>query len=810
LFAWLTISDMIRNYIKIALRNILKHKFFSAINITGLVTGVTCCLLIFVYVVDELSYDRFHKGYENIYRIVLHGRISGQEILGATSSVPVGPAIKAEIPGVEDVMRLFPTYGGLAVRYGDNSFTEDKIFYADSNFFEFFSFRLTQGDAATVLKEPNAIVITRSLARKYFGDEDPIGKILTIGVSKLACKVTGVCEDTPTNSHLQFSAIISFITSEKDYFPGWTGNSIQTYVRKTPATRVADIDKKLEDLVEKYVGKELQEGLGISFEQFRKQGGIYSYYLMPLADSHLRSGLSDDLEPPGDIRYVYIFSGVGLFILLIACINFMNLATAQSAGRAKEVGLRKTLGSQRSQMVWQFLSESFIYSFVAVVLSVGVSFLVLPYFNLLAGKQLTLAALTQPGIIMAALGLIIVVGLVAGSYPAFYLTSFNVVEVLKGKVRAGVKSKGVRSSLVVFQFAVSTFLIIATGVVYQQLSYMQNRNLGLDKKNVISIAGARRLANNRDAFKTAVQGLAGVEKASYTDNTFPGMNNITVFREKGKEVDHLVGKYNADWDHLEVMKMELKQGRFFSRDFKTDTVAAVINEAAIKEFGFQNPVNSELVDYNGQKPEVVKIIGVVGNFNFESLKATVRPVIIRLTEKSRILMVRYTGDPRQVLSSIEQQWKSLAPGEPFEYTFLDENYDKLFRSEMRLRDIFTVFSSLTIFIACLGLFALAAFTTEQRTKEIGVRKAMGATVMSLTVLLSKEFTRLVLIAILPAVGFGWYVANWWLSDFVYRIKLSPVLFVGSALAAIFIAWITVSYQSIKAAASNPVNSLRYE
>ncbi len=801
---------MIRNYFKIALRNILKHKFFSVINITGLVIGMTCCLLIFIYVMDELSYDRFNYGYENLYRVALHGRMSGQEILTSNSSLPVGPAMKAEIPGIEEMTRLMPSGSGMAFRYDDKSFTEPKVFYADSNFLEFFRYNLLEGDAKTALKDPNTIVITPAIATKYFGTEDPMGKALVIGLDKIACKVTGVMDQLPSNSHLHFNALISAVTGEKNFFNGWTGNSIFTYIRKTPETTAEEVNAKLEGLVKKYVGEELKNGLGISYDQFIKQGGLYSYYIFPIADSHLSSGLSDDIEPVGDMRNVYIFSGVGLFILLIACINFMNMATAQSAGRAKEVGLRKTLGSQRSQMIWQFLSESFLYSAVAIVLALMISFMVLPYFNLLSGKELTLSALMSPLFTLAAAVLIILVGFVAGSYPAFYLTSFNVVEVLKGKARAGMKSKGVRSSLVVFQFAVSTFLIIATLVVFQQLSYMQTKNLGLDKGNVISIAGTRRLAGNRDAFKTAIEDKTGIVKSSYTDNTFPGINNITVFRQHGIEVDHLVGKYNADWDHLDVMKIEMKEGRFFSREFKSDTVAVVINEAAVKEFGLQHPLEESLTDFNGPVPQEVKIIGVMKDFNFETLKSKVRPLVVQLTEKSRILLVRYQGDPQKAIASVEQEWKNLAPGEPFEYSFLDQDFDRLFRSEMRLRNIFTVFSSLAIFIACMGLFALAAFTTEQRTKEIGVRKALGATTMSLTVLLSKEFTRLVVIAILPAVALGWYVADWWLKDFTYRISLSPITFVGSALMAIVIAWITVSYQSVKAASSNPVSSLRYE
>ena len=803
---------MFKNYVKVALRNILKHKFFSAINIIGLVIGMTCCLFIFIYVQDELSYDKFHRDYEKIYRIGFFNDTATTEIYTSNTCLPVGPTMKNEIPGVEEVLRVIPaTRGaGMAFRNEDISFTEDKVLYADSNFYEFFTFNLLQGDPTTALVEPNSIVITEGLAKKYFGTTEALGKTLVVGVDKMACKVTGITAEAPSNSHIHFNAIISYVTVEKDFFQGWTGNSIQTYIKVNPATSVAEINSKLEDIVENYVGKELEAGLGVKFEDFRKQGGIYSYYIYPITDTHLKSGLADDLEPGGDMTYVYIFSGVGLFILLLACINFMNLSTARSAGRAKEVGLRKTLGSPRRQMIVQFLSESFIYSVIAIVLAIGVSYLLLPQFNLLSGKQLTLQALFSPTFMGAAAILILIVGLVAGSYPAFYLTAYKPVEVLKGKVRAGMKSKGIRSSLVVLQFAVSTFLIVATMVVFQQLTFMQNKNLGLDKENVISITGTARLGENRKAFKEAIESQAGVVKTSYTNNIFPGVNNTTVVREKGKDTDHLVGMYYADWDHLEVMKFTLKEGRFFSRDLATDSTAALINEAAIREYGFQSPLTAELTDFNGTTPENIRVIGVVKDFNFESLRTQVRPLVIRLVDYSRLMLVRYEGNPQTVIAAIEKQWKELAPGEPFEYTFLDQNFDSLFRSEMRLRDIFTTFAMLAIFIACLGLFALAAFTTEQRTKEIGVRKAMGASVFSLTVLLSKEFTRLVVISIIPALAIGWWAADWWLKEFMYRIELSPVLFVACALGAIVIAWITVSYQSIKAAKVNPVNSLRYE
>ncbi len=803
---------MISNYITVAIRNIRKHKFFAAINIIGLVLGMACCLLIFVYVMDELSYDRFHYDVDNVYRVGLHGRIAGQEIYTANTSLPVGPAMRSNIPGVEEIVRVVPATGssGLTFKYGDKVFAEKNLFYSDSNFFTFFSFELLAGNAATALKEPNSIVITESLAKKYFGEEDPLGKIILVGNDKRPCSVTGIASEPPSNSHLRFNGIISFISVEKDYFQGWTGNSIYTYVRKNSNTDPKHIDEGLEKLVDFHVGKELEDGMGINFDEFRKQGGIYSYIVFPLTDSHLRSAFQDDVEPPSDIKYVYIFSAVGIFILLIACINFMNLSTARSAGRAKEVGLRKTLGSQRRQMITQFLAESFIYSLVAIFLAVGVSYLILPQFNLLAGKQLTLEVLSQPAFILAALTLTVLVGFLAGSYPAFYLTSFNAVDVLKGKIRSGMKSKGVRSTLVVLQFSVSTFLILATIVVYQQLSFMQEKNLGLDQHNIINIQNMRRLGTAGEAFKTKMESSPVVVKTSFTNNSFPGVNNTTVFRVLGSDIDYLAGKYYADWDHIDVMKLNMKEGRYFSRDFATDSSAVIVNEAAVKEFLLEDPINARLLDYNGEIPDTIRIIGVVKDFNFESLKLKIRPMVIRLTDVSRNLLVRYSGNPQETINTIESLWKETASGEPLEYSFIDQDFDALFRAEMRLRNIFTVLSSLTIAIACLGLFALVAFTTEQRTKEIGIRKAMGASKANLLLLLSNEFTGLVIIGIIPALVGGYFFADWWLSDFNYRMQLTPVIFIISGLASIAIAWVTVSYQALKAARSNPVDSLRYE
>jgi putative ABC transport system permease protein len=807
---------MFRNFLTIAVRNMLKHRFFAAINLSGLVIGVTCCLLVFIYVKDELSYDRFHRDADLIYRVGLHGKIAGQEIFTSNSSAPLGEAMQNEIPGIASTVRILPlTRGngnGIAFRNGEIIFSESMVHYADSNFFQFFSFELLEGDAKTALNEPSSVVITKALAEKYFNG-DALGKTLIIGSDQNSFKVTGVVKEAPEQSHVKFNALLSFTTLTRNpdqFYNGWTGNSMYTYVKKDEKTKVESVNAKLEELVAKYVGAELEQGLGVKFDEFRKQGGIYAYYIYPLTDSHLRSNFADDIEPGSDIRYIYIFAGVGIFILILACINFMNLSTAQSAGRAKEVGLRKTLGSQRSQMIGQFLAESLVYGFLAIVLSILACYVLLPFFNNLAGKNLQFISLFDPYFYVAAIALWFSIGIFAGSYPAFYLTSFEVVEVLKGKVRSGMKTKGIRSSLVVFQFAISVFLMIATVVVFQQLQHMQDKNLGLDKGNVIIIRNTQALNDSRASFKNEINGLAGVKASSYTNNVFPGVNNTTVFREVGNDKDYLSGTYRADYDHLQVLKMNLLAGRFLSQDFAVDTASCIMNEAAVKEFGWEDAIGKQILDFNGDQPKTLTVVGVVQDFNFESLKTKVRPIIIQLTRQSSNLLIKYEGNPTDLVQIVDEKWKKLAPTSPFEYSFLDQNFETLFRAEVKLRSLFSVFSGLAIAIACLGLFALAAFTTEQRTKEIGIRKALGASVSNLSLLLSKEFVLLVLIAIVPACIGAYFVANWWLSDFPYRITLSPVMFLVVSVVAIAIGWLTVSYQAIKAAISKPVNSLRQE
>jgi putative ABC transport system permease protein len=803
---------MFNNYFKVAIRNILKHKFFSAINIFGMTIGITACLLIILYIADELSYDRMHTNANRIYQVGLHGKIAGQDIRTANTCPPMADVLVHDIPEVEAATRISPAFGNPSVKYGDKAFTEEKIIYADSNFFEFFSFKLVEGDPKTALKEPNTLVITRSMAKKYFGDENPMGKLLIIGNDARSFKVTGLTEDAPTNSHFTWNMLLSASTRDDLKSQTWLNNYMYNYLLLRPHSDIEAVNKKFETLVEKYVGPEVEKFMGISLKQMHSQGGEYGYFTTKISDIHLHATTQDGIEPGGNVMYIYFFGGIGVFIIVIACINFMNLSTARSAGRAKEVGLRKTLGSLRGQMIGQFLAESTVYSLVAVLLAIAACYFLLPYFNLLSGKVLGMAVLLNPVFIGSLISMVVFVGLVAGSYPAFYLTSFNAVEVLKGKVRAGMKSKGVRSFLVVFQFAISIFLIIFTVVVYQQIQYMQEKNMGIDKDNILVLQNTGRLKNNKEAFRNALTSQTGILKVSYTNNTFPGVNNTTVFKAaSGAEQDHIMGLYYADYDHMDVMKFEMKEGRYFSKDFPSDSTGIILNEAAVKEFGYEKPLEEEILYNNGgNNLERLRVIGVVKNFNFESFKDQVRPLSIRLTKNDNNLLVRYEGNAKDLIAKVETLWKQNSTNEPFEYTFLDEEFDKLFRAEQRMGTIFSIFSGLAIFIASLGLFALAAFTSEQRTKEIGIRKAMGASSISLMMLLSREFTKLVLFAFVPAAVVGWYVSNQWLQGFVYRVEVSPWIVVASGFIAIAIAWLTVSYQSIKAAATNPVDSLRYE
>lgn len=807
---------MFKNYFTIAIRNILKRKFFASITILGMTVGITACLLIALYVIDEFSYDRFHANSDRIYQVGLHNKIGTIDERSVSTCPPLADAMISDIPEVESVLRL-RNGGKPVIRYEGKVVTVDKAFFTESNFFEFFSFKLISGNAKTALKEPNTVVLTDKTARKLFGGENPLGKLVIIddgGAEKIAYEVTGVAADCPGNSHFKFNILLS--AGQDDYFKynAWLNSGVFTYFLLRENTSASVVEKKLEHLVSKYVAPELKNFLGKDQDQFRMAGGAYRYYATKITDIHLKSTSQNGIEPGGSITYIVVFGSIGIFILAIACINFMTMSTAQSAGRAKEVGLRKTLGSLRRQMIWQFLAESMLYSLVSVAVAVVLCYLLLPAFKVLSGKELSMMNLLDGEFILIVGLMLLIVGLLAGSYPAFYLTSFSPVDVLKGRVTAGLKSKGIRSTLVVFQFAISIFLIIVTSVVYSQIKFMQEQQMGIDTENVVLIEDFYfRLGNNAEAFRNAVAQQTGVLSTSFTAVKFPGTFISTVMRSSQSQTEHVVASYWADFESQDVLKFEMKEGRYFSKDFPSDSSAVVINEAAAKQFGFDKPEGQEIL--NSQNAHVFvryHVIGIMKDFNFDSYHNEVRPLAVFLDRSSTspVLMVRYEGNAKTLIDNTSKLWKQYASTEPFAYSFMDENFDKVYRSEERIGQVLSLFSGLAIFIACLGLFALAAFTAEQRTKEIGIRKVMGASVSLLSMTLTKEFIVLVFIAFVPAAVIGWWVSYQWLSGFAYRVEINLSIFLIAGLSAVAIAWITVGYQSIKAARANPVDSLRHE
>ncbi len=800
---------MLRNYFRIALRIMIRQKVYAFINIAGLSVGIAASLLILLYVADELSFDKFHRDANRTYRVGFSGRLQGNEMLSAITSASLAGAMKAEIPEVAEVVR-FGLWRTMPVSHGDKHFTERHMLVADSNFFDFFSFPLLQGDPRTVLRGTNKVVITKSVAQKYFGDENPIGKILLRGSEKTASEVTGVAADPPANSHIRFDVVLSGESWPDFGSIQWTNNNIYTYFKSSEGVNVENVKAKLDAIVERNIGSELEKYIGMTFEEFRQQGNNIGMFLQPMTDIHLKSNLTDEIIPNGNVKYLYIFGAIAAFIILIACINFMNLSTARSANRAKEVGVRKTAGALRKRLVVQFLSESILYSVFSTLLAMVIILACLEPFNLLAGKSLSAQVLFTP----AAAGMLLLfslfIGLLAGSYPAFYLTAFKPTDVLKGKIRAGFRNSTLRNVLVVFQFMISIALIFGSIVVFQQLQYMQEKNLGFDKENVVSLLHTLALKNNATAFKTELASHPEFIASSFVNRLPPNIDWTSAFRKGGSEQDFLLAVYHVDHDHLETMGLSMVQGRFYSREFPSDTMAIILNESAYHAMGFTNLEEAEVISYNFEQPTSLKVVGVIRDFNFESLRSTVRPMAVLLGGEPNLEMaIRLSpGNTQEQIRLLEDIWKKHAPGSAFEYSFLDQNFDSLFRSEQRLSIIVVVFTGLAIGIACLGLFGLAAYTAEQRAREISIRKVMGASVGQVMILLSKDFSLLIVVAFAIAMPLGWYFAEGWLQEFANRIDISVWMVAVSGMISIAVAAATISYQAFSAARENPVNAMR--
>ncbi len=806
---------MLKSYFKITIRNLIKNKVYSGINILGLSLGMAASILIIIYITDELSYDKFHPQGELIYRVGMQGKMNGNEFNMALSPAPLAQGLKDEVPEVDDAIRL-GAFRTMPILIEDDTYTELVMLIAEPHFFDFFGFELLKGDPKTALAGTDRIVLTEATALKYFGDADPIGQVILRGSDKRATEVTGVVADPPHNSHLDFEMILSSESWEYMKDLQWSSNNLFTYFRIHPGSNPQNVKEALDGFIQKYFGPEIEEYLGISLKAFLEQGNQFGYMMHPMQDIHLHSELDEEIKPGGSIQYLYIFGAIALFIIVIACINFMNLSTARSSNRAKEVGVRKSVGAGKGRLIGQFLSESIVYSFISGLIALVLIVLALHPFNNLSGKDLGLELFLNPLILLGFFGFMILVGLMAGSYPAFYLTSFSPVAVLKGKIRSGVKRSGFRNGLVVFQFFVSISLIISSMVVYKQLKYMQEMNLGFEKENVINLLHTRALGQNSEAFRQELLANSGFTAVSFANNLPPNIDWNSVFKTSDTNQDFLCTLNFVDHEHLDAMGYKMVEGRFFSRDYPSDTGAIVLNESAFKQMGWTKlDGNQRLGGFWNVNSEPVEreVIGVVQDFNFESLKASVRPLIIALGPvPNNELAIRIgPGDLNEKLGILENTWKKHADGAAFEYSFVDANFDSLFQSEQKMGNIILVFTVLAISIACLGLFGLAAYTTEQRSKEISIRKALGASLANLVTILSKDFTILVIIAFVIAGPLSYYfMTNYWLQNFAYRVEVDAILVLLAGVISISIAWLTVSYQSFKTAANNPVDYLKNE
>ena len=802
---------MIKNYFKIALRNLSKNKIFSVINISGFAIGLTCFILITVFVVDELSYDKYPAQAENIYRVNLSVAGNGDVAVYPLVDVAVGEGIKNAFPEVKASTRIFSVSD--FVKYDDKQFKEEHLAFADSNFLQLFSIPLVEGNTTNALVQPNSIVVSRSFAKKYFGNGEAVGQSITVGTRNAIYKVTGVVDKVPANSHFHFDAFLSMST-----FPNanktWSNLGYYTYLLLNKNADPKKLEAKFPQLVAKYVVPEIQHDMGVSLAEAQKSVNTFRFSLAPLTDIHLRSNTKFELEPNGDIQYVYIFSILALFILLLACVNFTNLSTARAIKRAREVGIRKVMGSVKKQLIVQFLSESVLFTFFSMLLSYILIFLLLPYFNQLANKNISFDFFLNYKLILAVLLVSFIAGILAGIYPAFFLSSFNTIRVLKGASMQGSQKKPLRSSLIVFQFFVSTALIIATVIIYQQLHYMQNKKLGYDKDQVLFLPDARLLGKDQTAFKQQLLQDNRVVSASIS-RSIPGgqiMDGTEIYpkneNSNGTEIHASIS--HVDYDYLHTLGIQILKGRNFSKDFPTDSSGIVINEAAVQQLGWtnENAVGKTIVR-SGQ--EEFKVVGVVADFNYASLKQKVAPLMMMLGRNFGGLIIKInTRDVKGFLADLKKQWNSFNPAGPLEYNFLDEKFAALYASEQRTKQIFSAFAVLAIIIASLGLFGLSAFVIEQRAREIGIRKVLGASVQQVLLLVSKEFLLLVGIAFLISVPVTWWAMHEWLKDFAYRINIGTGVFVGAGLSAILIAFFTISFQAIKAAIANPVKSLRTE
>jgi len=818
---------MLTNYLKIAVRNLFKHKLYSLINIGGLALGLACATLMYLWVQDELSYDRFHKSADSIYRANWDFKgEDGSEGVGPGTPPPLASTLANYLPDVTAATRLRPMPNA-TVRSGDIFFNEDGVLAADSNFFELFSFPLIAGDPSTALRQPNSVVLTQDLAAKLFGDESPIGKTLLIdeekrdfyGTYQNLFRVTGVVQNTPRNSHIQFSMLTSMSSYPEVAWRNWSWVWMQvtTYVKLRDGVSSAAIEAQIPALIKRYGAAGFRR-LGMSYDDLLKNGGRWNFVLQPLGDIYLGSvTIGNRLGPLGDRSQVRLLSIIACLVLGIACINFMNLATARSASRAKEIGVRKMLGSQRKMLLGQFLVESTLFSLLAMPVALFLVEVSLRPFNRLAAKSIEFSLLDPLWLPGALLLVAVLVGLISGSYPGFYLSSIKPALAVKGPFASPARGKRLRNVLVTSQFAMTIGLITCTLLVKQQMDFIRQANLGFERRGIIVISNKNdRLGTKAKAFRDDLKSHPQVLNAALSNGVPPNSSFEDGYKVEGKgDMSFGMISYRSDENFISTMGISIVQGRGFSPEF-ADSSSVILNEAAVRLFGLSDPVGMTIT-YPGGNNAKYRIIGVIKNFNFASLYSPIGPFALfhtssnsyTIPESFVAVRVRPT-DLESTIRMLEAEWKSFAPAMPFEYAFLDESIEAEYRSAQRLGEVFFLFSALTILIACVGLFGLASFSTERRTKEIGIRKVLGASEVEVVALLSKEFVLLVLVANAVAWPVAWYIMHNWLENFAYRVDISWVVFVLSGALAFLIALLTVSFQAIKAALTNPVKALRYE
>lgn len=790
---------MLKSYLKVAWRNLLKSKVFSLINILGLTIGITVCLMIYLFILNEFSFDKFHANKKNIYR-VMRGFDKNKERVPYLSG-PYATALLNDFPGeIKSAVRVMPTSG--VITLGTTSFNEKRLYMVDSNFFRFFSFPLLKGNPATALQDPNGIVLTESTARKYFGKEDPMNKIIELNKSR-KLKVTGIAKDVPSNSHLDFDAVVPIsIFLHEDFFNVWINNNHFVYVQLDEHASKAAIERRFPAFMNKYMAKEM------ALMQTR-----FDLALTPLSDVYFEPESGFDNVRHGDKKIVYIFLSIAVLILLIACINFMNLSTIRAVERSKEVGLRKVMGALRGHLVGQFIGESIILAFISCICSVILLQISMPLYDQILGHSLTVSWNTPPVYLFLA-GVVIVVGFLAGSYPAFFLSAFSPIESLKGKLKLGKGGALFRETLVVIQFSISVFLVIGTIIIMNQLNYVKNKELGYEQEHTVIVPlDNDHIADHRVAFKNELQSKSNINSVSLMSGEPGGFFDQQPFEAEDQPAVVNFRSEFADFEYVRTLGLKVIAGRDLSPQYKTDSTGAVlINRTAAARLGFtpeqavgkwiKNPIRDSLRR---------RVVGVVEDFNFLSLKEKMDGLVISTSEDRRVVAIKLRpGNLTSAMETIRKTYGEMAPGFPFEYSFLDQKFDELYKKDIRQQAMISLFSGLAIFIACLGLFGLASFTANKRLKEIGVRKVLGSSVRGIVLLLSKDLLKPVLIATFIAMPVGYYAMHRWLENFAYHTSLHWWVFALAAVLTIAIALLTVSLKALKAALTNPVKSLKTE